>query len=238
VGSPKVPYRHPSAEWLREKYETERLDCVQIAALFGCDPKTAWEWIKAAGIETRKRGYGQPANHFKRGQRSVFAGHKHSPTSLAKIEQATRARGGVPYLKNGVHWLKHPGAVNGRWLGGITPERQTFYRSPEWKEAVKAVWKRDNGICQRCALDYRTIQRSALSRFHIHHIDSFAIAARRTLLENLILVCRECHLWIHSKDNPAHLFLGIGHDFDPAPFWRKSNFPTENSPKGIDRRGG
>jgi hypothetical protein len=214
-----TPYTHPSAEWLRQKYETEGLDCVQIAAIFGCDSKTAWQWVKDAGIEKRKRGYGHPANHFQPGHRNSV-GRKYSAATIAKVKAATIARGQVPYLKNGIHWLKSPGAVNGRWLGGITPERQTFYRSAEWKEAVKAVWKRDNGICQRCASDYRTIQRSVFSKFQIHHIDGFQIVARRTVLDNLALVCRPCHLWIHSAENTARLFLGEGHDFDPAPFWK------------------
>jgi hypothetical protein len=224
-----MPYIHPSTDWLRQKYETEGLDCVQIAAIFGCDSKTAWAWVKAAGIEKRKRGYGHPENYFKPGQRSAFAGRKHSPAALAKIEHNTRARGGVPYLKNGIHWLKSPGAVNGRWLGGITPERPTLYRSAEWKEVVKAVWKRDNAICQRCGLDHRTVKRSYQSKFQLHHIDGFQIVERRMALDNLVLVCRPCHLWIHSKENSARLFLGVGHDLDPVPFWKSaalSQVPT------------
>ena len=230
-----IPYIHPSAEWLRQKYETEGLDCVQIAAIFGCDSKTAWEWVKAAGIETRKRGHGHPANHFKPGHRNSV-GRKYSAATIAKVKASTIARGQVPYLKNGIHWLKHPGAVNGRWLGGITPERQTLYRSAEWKEAVKAVWKRDNAICQRCGLDHRTVKRTFRSKFQLHHIDGFQIVERRVALDNLILVCRSCHLWIHSKENAEHLFLGAGHDFDPAPFWKSGAILPENPPKGIDSR--
>src|ERR1035438_10554471 len=83
-------------------YEVQRRDCVQIAGELKCDPSTARNWIRQAGIETRKRGFGHPQNLFVKGQRSMFAGRKHSTESLIKIEQATRARGGAPYLKNGV----------------------------------------------------------------------------------------------------------------------------------------
>jgi hypothetical protein len=151
----------------------------------------------------------------------MFAGRKHSTESLIKIEQATRARGGAPYLKNGVHWLKgRSGSINPNWKGGITPERQTFYRSVEWKACVKAVWKRDDAKCRRCGLDYRTVNRK-LRRFDLHHIDSFAVVERRCDFENVVLFCESCHDWVHSSENTDRLFLGKGHDFDPAPAWKR-----------------
>jgi hypothetical protein len=206
---------------LRDQYEVQRRDCVQIGRDLKCDPKTAWQWIRDAGIETRKRGFGHPENLFTKGQHSAFAGRKHSTESLKKIEQATRARGGVPYLKDGVHWLKgQSGAVNPHWKGGITPQRQTFYRSPEWKACVRAVWKRDDARCQRCGLDYRTVNRK-IRRFDLHHVDSFVIVERRSNLDNVVLLCESCHDWVHSRENTAKLFLGEGHNFDPVPGWKR-----------------
>jgi hypothetical protein len=205
-----APRIRPSAEWLREQYEVLRRDCVQIGRDLSIDPKTAWEWIRAAGIETRKRGFGYPANLFIKGQISGFAGQCHTAESRAKIARTSQARGAVPYLKNGVHWLKGTsGAVNPHWRGGITPERQTFYRSPGWKACVKIVWKRDNATCKRCALDYRTVDRRTRT-FDIHHIDSFAIVERRADPDNLILLCDNCHDWTHSKKNTDRMFLGCG----------------------------
>lgn len=205
--APKV---RATAEWLRDQYETQGRDCVQIARELKIDPKTAWEWVRAAGIETRKRGFGHPANLYVKGQLSGFAGRKHSAESLKRIDRATRSRGGVPYLKNGVHWLKgRTGDVNPHWKGGITPERQTFYRSVEWKSCVKAVWARDNAICRRCCLDYRTVDRSL--RFDLHHVDSFAIVERRADPDNILLLCADCHDWTHSRQNITRQFLGDGH---------------------------
>jgi len=148
------PRVRPPASWLRDQYEVQRRDCVQIARDLKIDPKTAWEWIRAAGIETRKRGFGNPANLYQKGHLNGFAGRKHSLESREKVGKASRDRSAVPYLKNGVHWLKGTsGAINPHWRGGITPERQTFYRSPEWKDCVKIVWKRDNATCQRRAVE-------------------------------------------------------------------------------------
>ena len=96
------------------------------------------------------------------------------------------------------------------WKGGLTPERQAFYSTTEWADAVKSVWARDDAKCQRCGMDYRTVDRDAIS-FHIHHVDSFTIRERRSVVENLLLVCQSCHRWIHSKHNKNKEFLGNGH---------------------------
>ena len=209
------PRTRPTAAWLREQYEVQHRDSVQIANDLGINPKTAWKWIRAAGIETRKRGFGHPLNLFVKGECSgianAHAGHHHSPEARELVGRASRARGAVPYLKNGVHWLKgRSGSINPHWKGGITPERQAFYRSPEWKACVRAVWTRDNAICRRCALDYRTVDRKT-RRFDLHHVDSFAIVERRADPGNIVLLCDVCHDWAHSKANAEKLFLGKGH---------------------------
>lgn len=43
-------------EWLRQKYMTEGLDCVQIGKLVSRDPKSVWRWMRDFKIPTRKRG--------------------------------------------------------------------------------------------------------------------------------------------------------------------------------------
>lgn len=90
------------------------------------------------------------------------------------------------------------GELNPRWLGGITPERQEFYTSREWKDACSAVWKRDNATCQRCSL-HKNEQPDM--PYHIHHIVSFKAKELRAKVSNLVLVCEVCHDFIHSKKN-------------------------------------
>jgi transposase-like protein len=41
------------------------------------------------------------------------------------------------------------GELNPNWKGGVTPERQAFYASAEWKRVCRVVWKRDKATCQR-----------------------------------------------------------------------------------------
>jgi 5-methylcytosine-specific restriction endonuclease McrA len=113
----------------------------------------------------------------------------------------------VPYLRDGKHWLKDaPPEANPRWLGGVTPERQEFYRSAEWKAAVVAVYARSDAKCEHCSLDARTVERT-FGFFDIHHIISFALREFRAEVWNLALLCERCHYWVHSKKNVDRLFL-------------------------------
>jgi len=98
-------------------------------------------------------------------------------------------------------WNKK-GELNHNWKGGITPERQSFYVSNEWKKVCQEIWKRDNAICQRC----KTKKNTDIP-FHIHHIKSFSDKELRADINNLILVCEICHHWIHSKSNIKGEFI-------------------------------
>lgn len=87
------------------------------------------------------------------------------------------------------------------WKGGLTPERQAFYSSPEWAKAVDIVWGRDKATCRLC-------NRKAKGRpFHIHHQVGFSIETLRMNLDNLILLCPKCHRFVHSKKNIKKILL-------------------------------
>jgi len=94
------------------------------------------------------------------------------------------------------------GELNPMWKGGITPERQAFYQSQEWKTVCSKVWRRDKAICQRCGLEKETDM-----PFHIHHIKSFQDKELRAELNNLILLCEACHQWVHSKGNKNNEYI-------------------------------
>jgi len=94
-------------------------------------------------------------------------------------------------------WNKR-GELNPRWLGGVTPDRQAFYTSVEWRRACSAVWKREAATCKRCGLHH---DNSPDMPFHIHHIVSFADKKLRADEDNLVLLCESCHHFVHSKRN-------------------------------------
>lgn len=192
--------------WLEDQYHAKRKSANQIAREIGRDPKRVWEWIKDYGMETRPRGtdYGQG---FQAGMESPFKGMTHSDEAKEKIRQARLLDGHVPYMKDGKHWLHHDGAVSPNWKGGVTPERQALYSSEAWTDAVKAVWERDQAKCQRCGKNHN--DDGNRGTFHIHHIKSFADHPMlRSDAENLILLCKPCHLWVHSKANENGDLIG------------------------------
>jgi len=90
------------------------------------------------------------------------------------------------------------GELNPNWRGGVTPERQAFYTSKEWRNACSAVWARDAAACRRCGTSKA---RAADMPFHVHHIVSFADKSLRADPENLVLLCEACHHFVHSREN-------------------------------------
>jgi len=89
------------------------------------------------------------------------------------------------------------GEENPNWRGGCTPERQALYASQEWADAVQEVWRQDQAACQRCGVK----EQEHDGAFHIHHIVSFENEALRAVVGNLVLLCDQCHHFVHSKEN-------------------------------------
>ena len=194
-----------SKEELYDLYIEQRLSANKIAEIVHRDPKRVWEWLKEYDIPTRPRGtdHGQC---FHRGEPSRFKGKHLSEESKDKIRQARMKDGHVPYLINGIHWLHATGKKPPSWKGGVTPERQKIYSSKKWKQCVKEVWKRDNAICQMCGEKYNLMDRS--KHFHIHHMYSFAeFPYLRMNPDNLVLLCPNCHHFVHSKKNVNNDFM-------------------------------
>lgn len=192
-------------EWLYQKYIVEGLDCTKIGKMVSRDPKGVWLWLKDFGIPTRPRGYTYKENiaFWEKGEESPFKGRKHKPESIAKMSESSK--GPSPWLRGEVHHLfGKSGEDTPNWKGGVTPERQAFYNSTEWRNVAKKIWRRDKGTCQRCGkmkIHDRSVQ------FDIHHIVSFANVELRAEPSNLMLLCRPCHLWVHSRKNKAKLFI-------------------------------
>lgn len=192
--------QRPSREWLEREYVQRERGCPDIGRELGRDATTIRLWLIAAGIPTRPRGHTrESAANRLRGQ-GALRGRGHRPESIEKIRAATIADGRVPYMRDGAHWLT--GAApedNPNWKGGATPERQAFYRSPEWKAACVAVWHRSDACCERCGLDHRAVRGE--QTFHVHHVVSFAVRELRAVVSNLRLLCPGCHRWVHSRAN-------------------------------------
>lgn len=191
-------------DWLYQKYIIEGLGCPEIGALVDRDGSTIRHWLLKYGIPTRPRG-SDVRQQFKKGRVSNMRGQTHSEEARAKIGAASRERGAVPYLKDGVHHLKGKrGAAVPNWKGGITPERQKLYGTDEWKAAAKSVREREHDTCQRCGAEQANVKR----KFHLHHIAGFdTVKDKRADPDNLALLCNRCHRWVHSRANDGRDFL-------------------------------
>lgn len=190
-------------EWLYEQYITNGLDSTQIAHVVKRDPKSVWNWLKDFGIPTRPRGTGSTKTRFVKGEPSKWKGRKHSAETRRRLSEHAKATGRVPYDPAVGSYMKgRRGAQVPSWKGGITPERQAFYQTPEWKRAEKNVKKRDKMTCQRCGK-----RKERGQRFDIHHIVGFECVELRAVESNLVYLCKRCHYWVHGKENKDRLFI-------------------------------
>lgn len=190
-------------EWLFDQYITQGKDANKIAREVGRDGKSVWNWLSLYGIKTRPRGH--DTSHLPK-DGSATKGFKHSEETKKRLSKIAIADGRVPWGKgNEPYWRGVTGADHPSFKGGLTPERQAVYSSQEWVSAVKEVWKRDNATCQCCGKHHNTAE--TRGTFHIHHIVSFQVKELRTEAGNLVLLCKECHKFVHSKRNTAKQFI-------------------------------
>lgn len=135
--------------------------------------------------------------------RPYFGDHYRNPPGWKRPERM-RYRAGFIGPREESRYRGSPGDRNGSWKGGVTPERQRLYRTTEWKDLISAVWRRDAYHCQRCGTG-----KDWGKALHAHHVIPWADApALRMEASNLITLCRDCHLWVHSLANVEGAFLG------------------------------
>ncbi len=193
-------------EWLYEAYVNQKMDTSTIGSIVNRDPKSVWNWLKDFGIPTRGRGHGVPVEELS-SRFPSWKGKTHTEESKKKMSDTAKLEGRVPYNPEVGSYMKgRCGKDHPQWKGGCTPERQAFYSSPEWVDAVKQVWCRDNAYCRRCGIHHN--QTKIRGSFHIHHIVSFMVKEKRADVDNLVLLCAKCHRWVHGKKNTIKLFLG------------------------------
>lgn len=96
------------------------------------------------------------------------------------------------------------GSKNHNWRGGAIAKSEDWRKSAEsfrWKRAVRY---RDKYRCRRCGT-----RQSSEVRLDAHHVvpGSNSIELRFDIT-NGVSLCRDCHTWVHSKNNANREFLG------------------------------
>lgn len=116
------------------------------------------------------------------------------PTAIKKGEHRgvkTQFKKGHKTWNKGKPYLKIKGDKHWHWRGGITPWRKKMWCSSEHKYWRKAIFTRDNFICQKCG--------ESGGYLMAHHINNFAdFPELRVAIDNGITLCRECHAIFHK----------------------------------------
>ena len=100
--------------------------------------------------------------------------------------------------------IERTGHKSGRWKGGITTEQGAFFNSRQWKMVCRDIWSRDRRTCQRCGSVHDETQRT----YEVHHRGSWLkFPELRTERSNLVLLCRKCHQFVHSRANEIGEFI-------------------------------
>lgn len=142
-------------------------------------------------------------NKERRKWKAYARGHYRDPPGWTRPERVRR-RAGFIGPREEPRYRGSPGPRNGSWRGGVTPERQRIYKSAEWRELVAAVWRRDRFCCRRCGTG--KVRGRVL---HAHHVVPWAEApSLRRDFDNLLTLCGECHVWVHSLANAGGEYLG------------------------------
>ena len=85
------------------------------------------------------------------------------------------------------------------------PRYQRLLNSKRWQEVKAIVWRRAEGLCERCKAE-GIITGSMTKQLDCHHI--VPVESGRTVQEmerlcydvnNIMLVCQDCHIKIHTE---------------------------------------
>lgn len=161
------------------------------------------DWLEQEYTE-KQRSAAEIADQFEITENAIlFWLNKHDIPRRSMSEVRRIKKWGSPGKSNGMYGRRgteHPG-----WKGGITPERQTFYRTAEWKRASNAVRLRDKNTCQHCG---KPAPRG--HRGHIHHIIPFYESPElRADINNLVVLCVKCHNKLHEHRDAEGRFTHV-----------------------------
>ncbi len=197
-------------EWLYQKYIIEKMSTADIGKIVKRNPKQVYFWLKGFNIKLRTRKEGTTIFNTKKSTRKLRSESGQRPMSEEQKKKLSDIAIGKPRpcvlgSKNGMYG--RTGSSHPNWKGGGTPERQSFYVSLDWKNMSKKIWKKYNSTCQSCNTHVKD-KKEIEGTLHIHHLKSFTKYPEDRLSENnLILVCKSCHQWIHSNKNTKKEYI-------------------------------
>jgi hypothetical protein len=193
---------------LRELYEVDRLSTARIAQLLGLSKSATRDRLIAAGATFRthsesligrkfapseRRDVAQRANSLLGGAATkkspVLKVCEHCGSSFGIRPSMARSNPGR-FCSNSCRYAAMRGEAAANWRHGNS-EKRPERRVGRWR---RLVFERDGKQCQRCGGDQNP---------EAHHIVGWNCVELRFDPANGVTLCRSCHRWVHSPDNPG-----------------------------------
>lgn len=96
----------------------------------------------------------------------------------------------------------HKGKNHSNWKGDLTPFRQSIYISIEWKELYHKILEKFKYRCYLCDKNYSGRDK----KMEVHHLKPLSEYWWMPFVEsNLVLLCKDCHVWVHGNENIYNL---------------------------------
>lgn len=154
------------------------------------------------GAETRKRLYkeGKLKGSFQKGhsvpKEWVDKARKKNKLlyklGLHKLNPKIKKGVRLNYKKTIFELGLYKGENHYNWKGGITPFVKARWSSTEYRKWRRAIYKKDNYICQKCS--------KIGGNLNAHHIKSLKKYPKLMYdLNNGVTWCKDCHLKYHKK---------------------------------------
>lgn len=169
--------------WLEEKYVFENLDQRTIAKLCGVSHHAIRVWVGKHGLQKPMGSWSAGKTPWNKGKKYT-AGWTHTPEIRLRLSKAKM------------------GEKNPQWRGGITKEAIKTRRGVN---ALRPqIMKRDDYRCRLCR---------GKKRLEMHHI--VPVWARPDLVlvpENIVTICRACHLRTYGREMEYAAKFGVTPD--------------------------
>lgn len=199
---------------LVELYVRQEQSDRQIAEALGIPAHRVYKARLSYGIQSRPRGHnlsGDKRPAWKNGH--PWQGRQHTPETRAKISDAAKKQSSRPSGQFHPYFGAY-GDSNPNYKHGKSPDRQRIYSTYQWRCLIEFVYIRDGGKCRRCHCQIEAKHKQQ----HHHHFWSWdEYPEFRLHPDNVMLICRECHEWIHSSENVDRNWMS-----PPRSFYRSS----------------
>jgi DNA-binding CsgD family transcriptional regulator len=194
-GGPHTSDKVKREEWLREQYVERGKTSPEISDMVDCSHTTVLTHLNKHDIETRTGG--PHTSHKLRREdwlREQYVEQRKSTYEIADMVDCSQQcvlrhldKHGIETRSRGLSGADHPSYAGGH----------AEYGSGWNKNKRRAVRERDGNACRNCGMSQEQHRRQYNRRLDVHHITKareFDDADKRNAMNNLVALCRECHL--------------------------------------------